>query len=190
MKTHKKSFEIIFYARGGQGAKTAAEIIAQAGAREGKFVQSFPNFGPERSGAPTRTYVRISDFPIRTKEPIEDPDLIVVLDETVMGSEKVKGNLTKNDIIIVNTRKSQEEIRKELDFPGKVFVVDANGISMKIVGQNRPNTVILGKIVQVAEIVNLSNIILEFKKIFEEKIGREATEKNIRAIEEAYDSIG
>jgi len=189
MKLHKESFEIIFFARGGQGAKTAAEIIAQAAVSEGKNVQSFPSFGPERSGAPTRTYVRISDKPIRTKEPILDPDVIVVLDETVMESENVKGSLTKNDQVIVNTKRSKEEIQKELAFSGQVFPVDADGISMKIIGQPRPNTVILGKFVQVTESVKLESVIQEFKKIFEEKIGQEPTEKNVQAIEAAYDSI-
>ena len=189
MKLHKKSFDIIFFARGGQGAKTAAEIIAQAAVSEGKHVQSFPSFGPERSGAPTKTYVRISNDPIRTREPVTDPDVIVVLDETVMESEKVKDILTKDDQVIVNTRKSSKTIQAELDFFGKVFTVDADGISLKIIGQPRPNTVILGKFVQVTEVVKLESVVQEFGKIFEEKIGKEITGRNIQAIENAYDSI-
>lgn len=189
MKYHKDIFEIIFYARGGQGAKTAAEIIAQAAVNEGKFVQAFPQFGPERSGAPTKTFVRISNQEIRTHEPIIDPDLVLVLDETILDSQKVTDNLDKDEFLIVNTRKSAQDIKSQLNFYGKVYPIDANGISMEIVGQPRPNTVILGKFVQVTEIVKLESVIEEFKKIFADKIGKEATEKNVRAIEKAYDSI-
>lgn len=189
MKYHKDIFEIIFHARGGQGAKTAAEIIAQAAMHEGNFVQAFPSFGPERSGAPTRTYVRVSTRAIRTREPIVDPDMVIVLDETLLQSIKVTDNLDRNEALIVNTKKTADEIAKEIEFDGKVYPVDANGISMEIIGQPRPNTVILGKIVKIAEIVKLESVITEFRKIFEEKIGRESCEKNVLAIEKAYDAI-
>jgi len=197
MKYHKDIFEIIFFARGGQGAKTAAEILAQAAVAEGKFVQAFPSFGPERSGAPTKTYLRISERPIRTKEPIVDPDAVLVLDDTLLESENVVSHLEKNEGLIVNTHLSSEEVKNviaknkktggRLDF--KVYPVDANGISMEIVGQPRPNTVILGKFIQVTEVVKIDSVILEFRKIFEEKIGKENCEKNIQAIERSYDTI-
>jgi len=193
MKYHKEIFEIIFHARGGQGAKTAAEIIAQAALHEGKFVQAFPSFGPERSGAPTKTYVRISEKPIRTHEPVVDPDMVVVLDETLLDSIMVTKNLDRNESLVVNTQKSDKEIREKLTqkakYDGKIYPVDANGISMEVVGQPRPNTVILGKLVQITESVSLAGVISEFRNIFEGKIGKEATDKNIQAIEKAYDSI-
>src|SRR5512133_2510001 len=94
----KDLIEIIFYARGGQGAKSAAEIMAQAAVSEGKFVQAFPSFGPERSGAPTETYLRISEKEIRTHEPIIEPDVVVVLDESLLQSEK-----NNADIWIINS---------------------------------------------------------------------------------------
>ena len=195
MKYHKDIFEIIFYARGGQGAKVAAEIIAQAAVGEGKFVQAFPQFGPERSGAPTKTFVRLSDKEIRTHEPVIDPDVVVVLDETILDSEIVTKNLDRNEALIIATKKSIEEIGKKLlndegeKFDGRIYPIDANGISMEIVGQPRPNTVILGKLVQVTEAVKLTSVIAEFRNIFEHKIGKEATDKNILAIEKAYDAI-
>jgi pyruvate ferredoxin oxidoreductase gamma subunit len=189
MKYHKNITEIIFYARGGQGAKTAAEIIAQAGVIEGKFVQTFPSFGPERTGAPTKTYLRISNEAIRSKEPVVDPDVVVVLDETLLDSQTVTAGLDKNEVLIINSTKSPHEIREQIRFDGKIHCVDANGISLKIVGQPRPNTVILGKIVRVTEVVSMESIIREFRKIFEEKIGKESCEKNILAIEKAYDAI-
>lgn len=194
MKYHKDIFEIIFYARGGQGAKSAAEMIAQAAVKEGKFVQAFPQFGPERSGAPTKTFVRISDHEIRTHEPVTDPDVVVVLDETILDSEVVTKNLDRKEALIVNTQKEAEEIREKLHteggkFEGRIYAADANGISMEIIGQPRPNTVILGKFVQVTEAVKLESVISEFRNIFESKIGKENTDKNILAIEKAYDTI-
>lgn len=197
MKQEKKIFEIIFHARGGQGAKTAAEVLAQAGVSQGKYVQAFPHFGPERSGAPTITYTRISDEPIRIKEPIVDPDLVVVLDRTLLDSVTVTKNLDKDEILIVNTQKEPWEVRNLLgakegvdkNFEGKIFSIDASGISQEIIGQVRPNTVILGKIVQISEIVKLENVVSEFEKIFLKKIGKEITKKNVAAIEKAYDSI-
>jgi pyruvate ferredoxin oxidoreductase gamma subunit len=195
MKYHKDIFEIIFYARGGQGAKVAAEIIAQAAVKEGKFVQAFPQFGPERSGAPTKTFVRISDSEIRTHEPVTDPDVVVVLDETILDSEIVTKNLSRDEALIINTKKTGEEILTKLihseegAFQGRVYPIDANAISMEIVGQPRPNTVILGKFIQVTEAAKLESVVAEFREIFEHKIGIEATEKNVMAIEKAYDSI-
>ncbi|MCK9379298.1 MAG: 2-oxoacid:acceptor oxidoreductase family protein [Candidatus Moranbacteria bacterium] len=190
MKSEKDTFEIIFHARAGQGAKSAAEILAQAAMNEGKHIQAFPYFGPERSGAPTKTYVRISSREIRTHEPIVDPDLSVVLDDTLLESADVAKNITRNENLIINTKKDKEEIVKILDgFEGNLKIIDATDIAMKAVGMPVPNSVILGKIVQVVGIVKLDSLKEEFRKIFEGKIGKEMTEKNILAIERGYDSL-
>lgn len=189
MKKHKEIFEIIFHARGGQGAKTAAEILAQAAVAEGKYVQAFPSFGPERSGAPTKTYLKIADKAIRNHEPIVDPDVVIVLDETLLEKTKVTDGLDKEESLIINSPKAPSEIAQIISFKGKIHPVDANRISMDIVGQPRPNTVILGKIVHVTGVVKLESVISEFRHIFEEKIGKENCDKNILAIEKAYDSI-
>ena len=181
--------EVIFFARGGQGAKSAAEILAQAAVAEGSFVQTFPNFGPERSGAPTKTYLRISNQAIRTKEPVVDPDVVVVLDDTLLESQEVTDGLDKNEALIINSIKSPSEIREQIRYEGKIHCVDANRISMEIIGQPRPNTVILGKLISVTAIAKLESVVAEFRKIFEEKIGKENCDKNILAIEKAYDSI-
>lgn len=175
--------EIIFYARGGQGAKSAAEIIAQAAVKDGKFVQAFPNFGPERSGAPTETYLRISDQAIRTHEPISSPDIIVVLDETLLKSEENRAS-----VWIINSAKTENELKKIISTNKKIYPVDANRISMEKIGQPRPNTVILGKLIQVSKIARIESVIQEFKKIFEGKLGKDATDKNIEAIKKTYDS--
>ncbi len=194
MKNHKDIFEVIFFARGGQGAKTTAEILAQAGTHEDKFVQAFPSFGPERSGAPTKTYLRISEHEIRTHEPVVDPDLVVVLDDTLLDSQEVSFNLDKDEFLIINTKMAEHEVREKLiqkggKFEGKIHPIDASGISLSIIGQPRPNTVILGKFVQVSGVVKMESMIEEFRRIFEKKLGKENCDKNIQAIEKAYDTI-
>lgn len=194
MKYHKDIFEVIFFARGGQGAKAAAEILAQAATSEGKFVQAFPSFGPERSGAPTKTYLRISESTIRTHEPVVDPDVVVVLDDTLLGSQDVANNLDKKEALIINTQMAEHLVRSQIaerggKFEGKIYPIDASGISLSIIGQPRPNTVILGKFVKVTEAVSLESVVAEFRHIFEDKVGKEITDKNIAAIEKAYDSI-
>ncbi len=189
MKFNKDTFEIIFFARAGQGAKTAAEIIAQAAMREGKYVQAFPYYGPERSGAPTKAFVRVSDKTIRTHEPITDPDAVVVLDDTLLDSEDIAKNLSRDESLIINSAKDENAIKIKLnDFQGKIHNIDADNIALKIVGKPAANSVILGKISQVTEIVKLESVINEFRNLFTPKIGKEATEKNIKAIENGYDS--
>lgn len=190
MKLNKDTFEIIFLARGGQGAKSAAEILAQAAVSEGKFVQAFPSFGPERSGAPTKTYLKISDSEIKSHEPIIDPDLVVILDETLLGEKGITENLDGNEALIINSAKNREELASKLpDFRGTIYPIDANTISAKIIGQPRPNTAVLGKLVKVSELVKLESVKEEFRRIFEAKIGKDETEKNILTIEKAYDSL-
>jgi pyruvate ferredoxin oxidoreductase gamma subunit len=190
MKFQRDIIEIIFFARGGQGAKVAAEILTQAAVREGSFVQAFPSFGPERSGAPTKTFVRISYKPIRTHEIVVDPDVVVVLDETLLGDPEITKNLDDQETLIINSASLGQDLMGKLNgFRGKVQTIDANGISARIVGQPRPNTVILGKLIQVTELVKLESVTEEFRKIFESKIGKEETDKNILAIEKAYDEI-
>jgi pyruvate ferredoxin oxidoreductase gamma subunit len=189
MKLDKKIFEIIFHARGGQGAKTAAELLAQAALREGKFVQAFPDFGPERTGAPMKTFVRISDEPIKTHEPVVDPDMVIVMDETLLGIVDVSRNLDENENLIVNSTRSRHEISELTNYVGNIFPIDATSLSLEIIGEARPNTVVLGKLLKISEIVKLESLIEVFREKYLPKIGQEKTEKNISAIEKAYDSL-
>lgn len=192
MKFNEDTINIVFFARGGQGAKTATEILAQAAILEGKFVKAFPDFGPERSGAPIKTYLRISRNEIRTSEPILIPDIAVVLDETVLESDNIRKNLAANkgEIMIVNSRKNSSEVASTIpEFKGKIYVIDATGLAMKTIGKPTPNIAILGYLIKIAEIVKMSNVIKVFESIFNAKIGEELTGKNILAMEKAYDSI-
>lgn len=180
-------FQIIIYGRGGQGAKTTAEIIAQGALLENKFVQAFPEFGPERSGAPVQTFVRISKEPIKTREPVLNPNCFMVLDETLLEVFEDFNKLSENAFLIINTQKSEEEILKQINFKGKLILIDASGLSKEIVGENRPNTVILGKFSAVTKTVKLENLVKVFRKKYQEKLGEEKTNQNINAISVAYE---
>lgn len=189
MKVGKKIFEIVFHARGGQGAKTAAELLAQAALREEKFIQAFSDFGPERTGAPMKTFVRVSNERILTHEPVVDPDVVVILDETLLGTIDATKNLDENESMIVNTTSDRETVKQKTGYVGNIYPIDATGMSLEIVGEPRPNTAILGKLVKVTEIVKLENVVDVFREKYTGKIGAEKTEKNVQAIEKAYDSF-
>ena len=190
MKQHKDTFEIIFFARGGQGAKTASELVAHAAVAEGKFVKAFPFFGPERSGAPTKMFLRISSKALRTQEPVSDPDAVVVMDETVLGSQDVANNLDQHEVLVVNSVKSSEEIRKQIPhFKGKIYAIDANGIATAVIGSPNPNMILVGQLLKITEVVSLESAAQVFRGVFLEKIGADLTEKNIKAMEAGYDEL-
>ena len=184
---NKDKYEIIIHGRGGQGAKTTAEIIAQSALAEGKNVQAFPEFGPERSGAPVKTFVRFSNKEIKTREPIVDPDCVLVLDDTLLDVIDVTKNLDNKEPLIVNSNKSKQELSQKIGFKGNVIPVDASGLSKEVIGENRPNTVILGKFAFVTEKIKVETIIEFFENKYLEKIGKEKTQKNTEAIRRAYD---
>jgi len=182
----KNKYEIIIHGRGGQGAKSAAEILVQAAIRKGKFVQAFPNFGPERTGAPMCSFVRISNEPIRTREPIVDPDCVLVLDETIADVVDVTKNVTGTEALIINSSKEKSGLARKLKFNGNIKPIDASGISKEIIGEDRPNMVLLGKLVFVTHIVELEDLIHAFRDKYEKKLGKERSDKNVKAIERAF----
>lgn len=192
MKFDQDILNIVFFARGGQGAKSATEILAQAGIFEGKFVKAFPDFGPERSGAPIKTYLRFSKKEIRTAEPILKPNISIVLDETVLESDKISGSfdLDEESIVIVNSLKDPGKFKPLIPkFKGKIYTIDATGISIKTIGKPTSNVAMIGYLIKITEIVKISNVESVFKDIFIEKIGADLTKKNILAMEKAYDAI-
>ena len=139
----KDILEIRIHGRGGQGAKTASQFIAEAALGEGKMIQAFPEYGPERAGAPMKAYARISDKAITTYAPVVNPDIVMVIDPTLLKSVDVTEGLGDEGVLIVNTPKSSEELKKETGFKGKVYTVDATKISIDSVGRNLPNTPML-----------------------------------------------
>ena len=172
--------EIRFHGRGGQGAVTCTELIAKAAIAEGKYAQAFPSFGAERRGAPVTAFLRVSDRPIRIRQNIYEPDVIVVLDPTLLGPGVSKG-LKKNGFIITNSPKTPTEVKKEYDFKQKVATVDATKIALDTIRLPITNTTMLGAVIRATQIVSLESL----AEVLEERFGRLA-KRNQQAMERAF----
>jgi len=178
-----KMIEIRFHGRGGQGAVTAANILASAAFKQGKYVQAFPFFGVERRGAPVTAFTRIDDKPIRIKTQIYEPDIVVVLDPSLLDTVDVTAGLKDNGTVIVNTEKSKEEVLEKLKKkPAKLALVDATTIALDILGLPITNTAILGAVAKATGIVDLKYVQEAIKETFSGTLG----EKNAKAAEEAF----
>lgn len=189
----KNTMEIRWHGRGGQGAKTAALLLADVAFKTGRNVQGFPEYGPERMGAPITAFNRISKDPIRVHSNIYDPDYVVVVDETLLHSVHVTDGLKKDGAIIVNTPKSADEIRPLLkNYPGRVVTIDARTISENALGRNFPNTPMLAAAVAVSCVMEKSDFINNMRESFEHKFAKkpEVISGNMRALEMAFDAVG
>jgi len=175
--------EVRWHGRGGQGAWTASELLAKAAIHEGKYIQSFPEFGPERMGAPLRAYTRISDKPINLHCAIYTPDVVVVLDPTLLKTVPVAEGLSEEGILVVNTRENPAEVRGEFNLTRRnVWTVPATDIAVKILGQPITNTAMLGAVARAARIVNLESL----EKAIRERFPPKIAEKNFEVVKEAY----
>jgi len=175
--------EIRWHGRGGQGVWTASELLAKAAIHEGKYIQSFPEFGPERMGAPVSAYTRISDKPINLHCAIYTPDVAVVLDPTLFKTVPVDEGLPEDGILIVNTRESPTEVRKQLNLAGrKVWTVPATDIAVKTLGKPVTNTAMLGAVARASGIIDLESI----EKAVKERFPLKIAEKNVEVVKEAY----
>lgn len=188
----KNGIEIRWHGRGGQGAKTAALLLADVAFKTGQNVQGFPEYGPERMGAPITAYNRISSDKIRVHSNIYHPDYVVVVDETLLDSVNVTAGLKDTGAIIINTAKSKEEIMKHLNgYKGQVYTVDARKISVETLGKNFPNSPMLAAAVAVSGIMPREKFIHEMKASYEHKFAKkpEVIEGNMKALETAYDTV-
>ena len=175
--------EIRMHGRGGQGSVTSAELLAQAAISEGKYAQAFPSFGPERRGAPVLAFVRVNNSePIKVRAEVAQPDMVVVLDSSLLSIVNVVSGLKANGIVVINTKKSAEEIRKEFNINCPVATVDATGIARELLGVPITNTSMLGALVKASGVVKLESLAEPLKHRF----GRLA-EKNINAMKKAYE---
>jgi len=182
--------EIRWHGRGGQGAKTASLLFAQAASMEGKYSQGFPDYGPERMGAPMRGFNRVSDEPIKVHCAIYSPSVVVVLDDTLLKAVDVAAGMPEGGIIIVNTVKDAAAIRKELGAEGRrLYVVDATGIAIDEIGRPIPNAPMLGALIKVTGILSLDSILGQIKKKFSHGFRPEVLEGNVRAIQRAYEEV-
>ncbi|MFA5645360.1 MAG: 2-oxoacid:acceptor oxidoreductase family protein [Candidatus Ratteibacteria bacterium] len=188
----KEMYEIRWHGRGGQGAKTAALLLGDAACSTGKYLQAFPEYGPERMGAPVVSFNRISPNPIRTHGPVENPDVVVVLDVSLTDQVDVTAGLDKEKgILIINTTKSGAEFRDLLGFSGKIYTVDAAKISMETIGRNIPNTPMIGALVKVTPLLDIAEVLEDIRKKLEIKFKNrpEVVTGNINAVERAYHEV-
>ena len=189
----KDLIEIRWHGRGGQGAKTAALLFGDAALASGKFIQAFPEYGPERMGAPVASFNRISSKPILIHSGVANPDIVIVLDPTLTESVDVTEGMPDDGVIIINTNKTPEEIRKELNIKGriKVFTVDASTISKETIGREIPNTPMLGALIKATGILPYKDMLEDTKGKLEKKFKSkpEVIAGNLKAIERAYSEV-
>ena len=180
----KKMLEFRWHGRGGQGAWTASELLARTALSEGKYIQSFPEFGPERMGAPVTAFTRISTEPIRLHCAVYDPDVVVVLDNTLLKTVPVTSGINQDDdVIIINSTKDPAKVRKELKVTkGKVWTVPATEIALRILGAPITNTALLGAVAKATNAVTLEGI----EKTVKGRFKPDLAEKNLAVIKEAY----
>lgn len=182
--------EIRWHGRGGQGAKTASQFLGEAALDTGKYIQAFPEYGPERAGAPIRAFNRISDEPIYIHSSVAEPDIVIVIDPTLLGTEDITEGMGEKGILLVNTDKSPQEIRTELNWTkGKVGTVDATKISLETLKLPMPNMPMLGALLKVTTLVSIDELSERVKAKFLEKIGEEKTKANLEGIKRAYNEV-
>ena len=187
-----KMIEIRWHGRGGQGAKTASLLLADAAFNTGKYIQGFPEYGPERMGAPITAYNRISDMPIRIHSNIYEPDYVVVVDDTLLESVDVTSGLKKGGAIVINTTKDGESLKKLLKgYEGKIYTIDARKVSMEALGKYFPNTPMLAAIVKVSGIMEEEAFLKDMEGSFKHKFAKkpEVIEGNMKALELALKEI-
>lgn len=179
----KDIIEFRWHGRGGQGAWTASELLARTALKEGKYIQSFPEFGPERMGAPVAAFTRISSKPIRIHCAVYEPDVVIVLDPTLLKSVAVASGLVDDGIIIVNSTESPENVRKQLNSDkGTLWVIPATEIALNILGLPITNTALLGTVAKATNIVSLDTI----EQTVKDRFRTDLAEKNFAVIKKSY----
>lgn len=184
--------EIRWHGRGGQGAKTASLLLADAAFNTGKYIQGFPEYGPERMGAPITAYNRISTKPITIHSNIYEPDYVVVVDDTLLESVDVTAGLKKTGAIVINTTKDNEYLKEHLKgYEGEVYKIDARKISMETLGKYFPNTPMLAAIVKVSKVMTDEDFLNDMQSSFKHKFAKkpEVIGGNMKAIEMALKEV-
>ena len=188
----QKITEIRWHGRGGQGAKTAALLFGDAAMSLGKFIQAFPEYGPERMGAPVASFNRISEEHITVHYGITEPDIVLVLDPTLMGKVNVVAGLKQDGILIVNTVETPAQIRAKIGLKGrKVYTVDASKISTETIGRDIPNTPMLGALVKASGLLDFKLVIKDLETKLKKKFASkpEVVAGNLKAVEGAFEQV-
>jgi len=183
--------EIRWHGRGGQGTVTAAKVLADACLSGGRHVQAFPEYGPERAGAPLRAYNRISSNPIRMHCPVLNPQIVSVVDSTLLESVNISEGATDDAIFIINTPKDPKEIREKLNIGSKqrVFTIDATKIALESIGRALPNASMLGAVCKVTNLVSLEHLLEDIKNSFGKKFSQRIIDGNLKATRLGYEEV-
>ena len=187
-----KMIEIRWHGRGGQGAKTASQLLADAAFNAGKFVQSFPEYGPERAGAPITAYNRISDERCPVHSNIYEPDYVAVVDETLLTSVDVTSGLKEEGAVIINSAKDPEELKNMLNgYKGRVCTIDARAVSMECLGRYFPNTPMLAAVVEVSGCVEKEQFLKDMEESLSHKFARkpQVVEGNLKCLKLSMDRV-
>lgn len=182
--------EIRWHGRGGQGAVTASKVLADSALAEGKQIQAFPEYGSERQGAPIKAFTRISDKPITVHSQVTNPDMVVVLDPTLLAIVDVTEGLAEDGKLVVNTTMTPAELRNKLKVKSrKLYTIDATGIALKNLGKAIPNTPMIGALVKATGILGIDGVTQDFRHKFAKKFREDIIKGNIDAIMEAYNEV-
>jgi pyruvate ferredoxin oxidoreductase gamma subunit len=185
----KDLVEIRWHGRGGQGAKTVAQFLAEAALEQGKYIQAFPEYGPERAGAPMNAYTRISQQPIRVHSGVKNPQALIIIDPSLATPSALQ-DLARDSVVIVNSPDSPQTLRQRLNYKGdKLATVDATRISLELVGIPTPNTPMLGALLKILPLLSVEAVGKRIKAKFLKKLGPEKTEANIQAVKKAYNEV-
>ena len=184
--------EIRWHGRGGQGAKTASLLLADAAFNTGKYIQGFPEYGPERMGAPITAYNRISSSPITIHSNIYEPDYVVVVDDTLLESVDVTSGLKETGAIVINTTKSADYLKSVLKgYKGHIYTIDARTVSVEALGKYFPNTPMLAAVVKVTGIIPEKEFLEDMEGSFKHKFAKkpEVIDGNMKALEIALQRV-
>ncbi|NIM46070.1 MAG: pyruvate synthase [Nitrososphaeria archaeon] len=182
----KTLIEVRWHGRGGQGVVTVSELLARAALHEGKYVQAFPEFGPERMGAPIRAFTRICDKYIDTHSSVYNPDIVIVIDPTLLGQVNVTEGLPKGGALIINSKEEASTLKKELDADDlRVYTVDATRIALDELGRAFFNTPMLGTLLRVTDLVSMDSVV----KVTRERFSGSLGERNLKAIKRAFEEV-
>jgi len=188
--TDKQMLEIRWHGRGGQGAVTASKVLAESAMSLGKQIQAFPEYGSERQGAPVKSFTRISNQRIMHHSQVTSPDVVIVLDPTLLGTVDVTEGLKEDGILLINTTASPGEIRKQINLKGrKLCTVDATGISLRNLGKAIPNTPMIGAFVGITGMLSAQAVADDFRVKFRGKFKDEIIEGNVQSILDASKEV-
>jgi pyruvate ferredoxin oxidoreductase gamma subunit len=186
----QKLTEIRWHARAGQGAVTAAKLVAETALELDRYIQAMPEYGPERMGAPIQAFTRISEDPIEIHNNIERPSVVVVLDETLLPIVDVASGLTPDGTIIVNTCTPPAAVRAALHLAGgRVACVDATGISLETLKRDMPNTPMIGALAKITGLFTLEQVSGHLAKTFGKKFSQDVIDANVASVTRAYEEV-